>query len=36
MQVSEGLFYHIKDDYFSFVQDLHLMSNYEFQTKLRE
>lgn len=29
MQVSEGLFYHIKDDYFSFVQDVHLMSNYE-------
>ncbi len=29
MLISEGYFYHIKDDYFSFVNDRSLMSNYE-------
>ena len=29
MIIAEGNFYHIKDEYFSFVQDISLMSNYE-------
>ncbi len=29
MTLSEGYFYHIKDEYFSYVQDCSLMSNHE-------